>query len=199
MNFLLQEYQNGNKNASLYILDKYSYFINQFMDLLYNEDIDTSDNNLMDFLELYNGDNTNNAIKEVHLASKTVEPQEMYHEIVSIILTLAHQCDPDEDFDIYLFVCFKYRLYEKLMEYNKTSSNLFDACMFLDDEDTYWVLNNKNETIFSDITILQRIILKMHYIDELSIFHIADILHVDHSMIDEEYFKAINILKDRCY
>lgn len=197
MDFLLQEYQNGSETASLYILDNYNYFINQFMDLLYNDDYDATDNNLLDFLELYDSENKDNAIKELHVVAKNLSPQDMYQEIVSIILILAYQCDINEDFDIYLRVCFKYKLFEKLSEYGKTSSNLFDVCMFVDSDDTYWVLNNKDKTIFSDITIMQRLILKMHYIDELSFFHIAEILHVDFEVVDDEYDKAISVLKER--
>ena len=197
MNFLLSEYQNGSETASLYILDNYNYFINQFMDLLYNDDYDKTNHNLLDFLELYDSDNIDKALEYVHEIALHLTPQEMYQEIVAVILTLAYQCDVDDDFDIYLKVCFKYRFFEKLNEYSNVNSSLWDVCMFMDNDDTFWVLDNKDRTIFSNITILQRLILKMHYIDELSFFHIAEVLHVDYTTVDEEYDKAIHALKER--
>ena len=56
--------------------------------------------------------------------------------------------------------------------------------------------NFKDNKKLSSLTILQRIILKLIYIEELSAYYISEMLHIEEDELAEELNNAINILKN---
>lgn len=198
----LLDLQYNSETASFYILDACNDFIYKFVYLLCDhisaEELNTNeDQDLLDFLELYDNHSIEDAIRKLQKQTSHLEKDEIYHEIEKTILHIAYKYDFETDFAVFLRVCFKYMLFERLSEYQTEHTRIYEACMFENDFEFQWILNNKDKNIFSDITILQRVILKMTYIDELSIMSIADILNFDVKIIEEELDKATDVIKKR--
>lgn len=198
----LTELQYGSETASFYILDACNDFIYKFIYLLCDhveaEDLNVNeDQDLLDFLELYDDKDLEKALQTMKQQAENLEKDEVYHEIEKTILHIAYKYDFEVDFSIFLRVCFKYMLFERLSERFSEHTKIYEACMFENDFETQWISANKDLKIFSDVTILQRVILKMTYIDELSVMSISDILNFDVSIIEEELDKALDIIKER--
>lgn len=198
----LAELQEGSETASFYILDECNDFIYKFIYLLCDHitsaDLNQNeDQDLLDFLELYDDSSIDRAIKMMQEQVSHREKDEIYYEIEKTILHIAYKYDFEVEFPIFLRVCFKYMLFDRLSEYQSAHTKIYEVCMFENEVETQWIANNKDKRIFSDITILQRIILKMTYIDELSVMSIADILNFDVRVIEEELDKAIDVIKER--
>lgn len=202
MDKYLLELQEGSKTASFYILDGCNDFIYKFIYLLCDhitaEELNSNeDQDLLDFLELYDDSSIENAVKILQEQVSHRDKDEIYHEIEKTILHIAYKYDFEIDFSIFLRVCFKYMLFDRLAEYQATHTKIYEVCMFENEVETQWIANNKDKRIFSDITILQRVILKMTYIDELSVMSIADILNFDVRVIEEELEIALDIIRER--
>ena len=195
VNDILFDYQNDSKDASLYLMNEYIDFIGEFYDLIIEKNPNQTENTLS-FLELFGEETIEKSLEVLKEITSFYEKEEVYNELISILLTLAKRCDPAEDFEVYLKVCFKYELYNRLIENNPD----FEQNNYPPDFEIIFgseeINNYKNDTKLSSLTILQRIILKLLYIEEMSIYSISDMLHIDDEEIEEEIDKAINILKN---
>lgn len=195
INDLLYDYQNNDKDASLFIINTYVDFIGEYFDLM-TESNYTPTENTLSFLELFGEETVEKSLQDLKILISSYEPDEIYNELISILLILAKRCDPDNDFEIYLKVCFKYELYNRLLENNPDFQQTYvppDLEVIFGNEE---IDNFKDNKKLSSLTILQRIILKLIYIEELSVYYISEMLHIEEDELTEEINNAIDILKN---
>lgn len=219
---LIEEYKKGNKDSGEELLDMYDAFIKNFVSLIYHGSY-KSNTSVKNFLRLLQPGGSSsveeltNVVSVINAIYSTYDFEDVYQDVkLSFLISLDvfdiseydERKEVQSPFDYFLSIYFPYILKNNTVDTVKTeplSDNIEKWPMqnpFLvtgKDEvsktliDREWVNGNTCNNRFSDLTIEERLILKLRFEDHLILEEIGERLGKSKSSIS----RRINTIKNK--